>query len=401
MDEKLNSYEKRLKELEFAMGKAVNDFDKIKDNMKLRSTTPHDYAELNNDIERKRKELTDLSTRAETILETIKDETIAKDDFEQVRLAGIENTNRLDKIQKEDKMLNLLFANLPVGLHTIQGFGNFAYNELNVELGPGDIMFISKVFESANRLVHLVRFRSFEVRNAVYRGRTNLGFRSKIWVNEDLIPSKEALALGARRRFRAGKIARNWTFQGEVYIALKNDPTPIKIMNEKDFPVSTALKDGEGMLPREISLRNRGIQSYQGGERNVPQRQTTSQDVRNGDYSVANSRNIRAENQVDQNNRYPNQNQQQPSTSDRNPQTHQGPQIQQQIASQQQLPIVQRDDRQTNMTQQQGPNPHRYPQGLQSPPMHHQAEAQPQTSATYPGNRQMEMPQGAAPYQRW
>ena len=114
------------------------------------------------------------------------------------------------------------------------------------------VMFISKVFESANRLVHLVRFRSMEVCNAVYRGRTNLGFRSRIWVNEDLISSKEALALGARRRFRAGKIARNWTFQGEVYIALKEDPTPIKILSEKDFPGSTALREGEGMLPREI-----------------------------------------------------------------------------------------------------------------------------------------------------
>ena len=206
-------------------------------------------------------------------MDNLKDNSMAKDEFEKVRSLGIEYTSRLDRIQKEDKMLpNLLFANIPTDLHTIQGFANFAYHGLNVELAPGDVMFISKVFESANRLVHLVRFRSLEVRNAVYRGRTNLGFRSKIWVNEDLIPSKEALALGARRRFRAGKIARNWTFQGEVFIALKDDPTPIKILSEKDFPESTALKESEGMLPKEIPLRNRGLQNYQGGVRNDTQR---------------------------------------------------------------------------------------------------------------------------------
>ena len=80
-----------------------------------------------------------------------------------------------------------------------------------------------------------------------------------IWINEDLIPSKEILALGARRRFRAGKIGRNWTYQGEVFICLKEDPTPIHIKAEKDFPLSTALKEGEGMLPREVPLRGRQL----------------------------------------------------------------------------------------------------------------------------------------------
>ena len=77
-------------------------------------------------------------------------------------------------------------------------------------------MFISKVFESANRL-------------------------------------------GARR-FRVGKIARNWTYQGEVYICLKDDPIPLHITCEEDFPLSTALKEGEGMLLREIPLRGHQTQ---------------------------------------------------------------------------------------------------------------------------------------------
>ena len=306
MDERLSSYEERLKELEFAMGKAACNSNEIKERIRSMGTTPEDYAKINKEIELKRENLVDLSTRAENLMKNLKDGMVTKEEFEKIRKVGVENTNRLDRVQKEDKMLNLLFANLPSNLHNIQGFGNFAYNELNVELGPGDVMFISKVFESANRLVHLIRFRSLEVRNAVYRGRTNLGFRSRIWVNEDLIPSKEALALGARRRFRAGKIARNWTFQGEVYIALKNDPTPIKIMAESDFPDSTSLQEGEGMLPREIPLRNRGPQPYQGGNRGDIQRQRPSQDARNGNYMGPANQNRREENTGEQ--QIPNQN---------------------------------------------------------------------------------------------
>ena len=66
-------------------------------------------------------------------------------------------------------------------------------------------------------------------------------------------------------------------------MSLKNDPTPIKITCEEDFPACTALREGEGMLPREIPLRTRGQSTYLRGNRNDNQRDTArpSQDVRN------------------------------------------------------------------------------------------------------------------------
>ena len=166
-------------------------------------------------------------------------------------------------------------------------------------------------------------------------------------MNEDLIPSKEALALGARR-FRAGKIARNWTFQGEVYIALRNDPTPIKITIENDFPESTALGEGEGMLPKEVPLRNRGQQPYQGGARNDIQRQRPSQDVKNNNYTGAYNQNIRAGNTVGQTTQLQtNMNKQQMSPAYRNQSGQQGPQLQQQITPQVQTTAPYPDNRQT------------------------------------------------------
>ena len=84
------------------------------------------------------------------------------------------------------------------------------------------------------------------------------------------------MALGARRRFRVRKIARNWTFQGEVYILLKDNPNPIHVASEADFPESTKLDDGEGMLPKEMPLRrqrptfvpDQNQTQYRGGIRN-------------------------------------------------------------------------------------------------------------------------------------
>ena len=157
--------------------------------------------------------------------------------------------------RKDDKMMNLLLSNLSIHLQNIQGFSNFAFNELNVELSPGDVLFLNKLSETETRLVHLIHFRNIEVRNAIYRSRINLGFRSRIWINEDLIPSKEILALGARRRFRVGKISKNWTYQGDGYITMKDSPNPINISKEEDFPPETALKESEGMLPHQTPTR--------------------------------------------------------------------------------------------------------------------------------------------------
>ena len=64
--------------------------------------------------------------------------------------------------------------------------------------------------ESHKRLVVRLRMggHGLAVEIGMLVKRINLGFRSRIWINEDLIPSKEILALGARRRFRVGKISK-------------------------------------------------------------------------------------------------------------------------------------------------------------------------------------------------
>ena len=142
-----------------------------------------------------------------------------------------------------------------MNLHHAQGFMDFCHHELNVELSMEDTSSFTKMFDSPTRIVHLVTFKGMDARNAVYRARGNLGFRSRVWLNEDLIPHKEQLALSARRRFRTGKIIKNWTYQGDVYILHNENSDPLKITCESDFPEGTELAEGEGLLPRANQLR--------------------------------------------------------------------------------------------------------------------------------------------------
>ena len=264
------------------MEEAKKNIGRFEEGIVKLNSLPPDFAKLNDELVAKKADLEELMNKAATLIEKLSNGECQNDELQKVKTNTEANTTRLDKIQKEEKMMNLLLSNLPPVLQNIQGFVQFAYNELNVEINPGDIMFLNKVFESTNRVVHLVRFRNLEIRNTVFRGRINLGFRSRIWINEDLIPTKESLALGARSRYRVGKIAKNWTFQGEVYITMKDDPTPRKITKEEDFPPETKLEEGEGMLPKELPIRRMGGQSYINRQvrpqyNPVPQRQTQQQ----------------------------------------------------------------------------------------------------------------------------
>ena len=166
------------------------------------------------------------------------------------------NSSQLDKIQQDSRKRNILVTNLPVNLHHTDGFIDFCFNEINVEISKEDITYFTKIYDSPTRIVHLVRFRGIDSRNTVYRARANLGYRSHVWLNEDLVPHKEQLALGARRRFHVGKILKNWTYQGDVFILHKEDSELQKITKEEHFPPETALEDGQGMLPRITPNRN-------------------------------------------------------------------------------------------------------------------------------------------------
>ena len=63
---------------------------------------------------------------------------------------------------------------------------------------------------------------------------------SGYWINEDLVKSKEALAFRARQLFKEGKLKKNWTFLGRIYVILNDTAFPRKVSNIEDLMKLTA-----------------------------------------------------------------------------------------------------------------------------------------------------------------
>ena len=101
---------------------------------------PSDVKGYEEEMSKNQARFDELSTKAEIMIEKMEKSTIPNEEFEKVKSTGMENTSRLDKMQKAEKMMNLLISNLPPNTQTIMGFGYYAYHELNVKIGQGDIL---------------------------------------------------------------------------------------------------------------------------------------------------------------------------------------------------------------------------------------------------------------------
>ena len=80
--------------------------------------------------------------------------------------------------------------------------------------------------------VTIVRFMTLAARQRVYRSKSllrNAHHDHKIWINEDLANEQSWLDYQARKFYRVGRIKKNWTHLGEVYVQLFDDGPPVKV----------------------------------------------------------------------------------------------------------------------------------------------------------------------------
>ena len=162
MDSRLKTTEERADSWEHRLAKIENNLasNNEKDRMNEKvDSIPVDLTTIGKDFEKEKVKINELATKAEKVIEKVEKSSVQSEGFERVKSTGVQNSNRLDKIQKDDKMLNLLLSNLLPNIQNITGFARFN------EMSQGDILYIYKVFESTTRIVHVVRFRSLEIRN--------------------------------------------------------------------------------------------------------------------------------------------------------------------------------------------------------------------------------------------
>ena len=83
--------------------------------------------------------------------------------------------------------------------------------------------------------VTLATFNSLQARQKVYLRRTSLRNTPGVWNNEDLVPEISQLNFQARSLFRQGKINKNWTHLGAIFIKVRENGQVLKIYDKKQL----------------------------------------------------------------------------------------------------------------------------------------------------------------------
>ena len=112
---------------------------------------------------------------------------------------------------------------------------------MGLSMSEEDLADMYLIAETADRVVHIVKFRNQLARNNFFRGKIHLSPRARVWINEDLSKAKESIAYECRLRYKGGKIFRCWTYSGDVFIQIKENSDPIQIDKIGDLPESTEL----------------------------------------------------------------------------------------------------------------------------------------------------------------
>ena len=145
------------------------------------------------------------------------------------------------------KMLNLLVVGLHSTRATVDGVHQLFTSRMGCELTEEDIASVQFLGNNrSNQPMTIVRFNSLSARQRVYKRRIALKGANGIWLNEDLSSLAEKLHFMARQLYRAGTIAGNWTFNGQVYIKLSIDGRAIQILSQDDLDrVTTRTSDDD------------------------------------------------------------------------------------------------------------------------------------------------------------
>ena len=93
----------------------------------------------------------------------------------------------LNRMESDDRCLNLVMACLTPEMQSVEGIMAFALERLHLRMTNMDIVRVYKIADSQRGPLVKVRFGSLEARTVFYKSRTSLGPSSTTWVNEDLI----------------------------------------------------------------------------------------------------------------------------------------------------------------------------------------------------------------------
>ena len=83
----------------------------------------------------------------------------------------------------------------------------------------------------------------------VYKKRAQLRHFSHIWLNEDLVKSRRELDYQARRLYKDHKLAKQWTYMGEVFVKKFTNDAPTRIDNILELLTAAGLPTNKCTVP--------------------------------------------------------------------------------------------------------------------------------------------------------
>ena len=170
-----------------------------------------------------------------------------------------QNTEYVNRMELSDRALNLLGAGLPPDMQTVGGLIAFAFERLQLNMTPADIINVFKIGDTQRGPLVKIRFGSMAARTAFYKARTKLGPTTTIWFSEDLTRANEILAYQARRLAFHQHLARTWTYLGQVFIQRTANGEPEKVYRKEDLPNFEILN--EITTPLATPVRFRAVQN--------------------------------------------------------------------------------------------------------------------------------------------
>ena len=142
----------------------------------------------------------------------------------------------LEDITQERRNMSLIFTGLKT-TDVKKEIVNTSKDIMGVIIEESAITSFFKIpAKNSEQVIYKVQFQNQEERNEIYRKRMKLRDMGSLFINEDLIPSRNEIVYQARQITKGDeKVLQVWTQQGKVFVRPKEGsevPTQIKDLTE-------------------------------------------------------------------------------------------------------------------------------------------------------------------------
>ena len=193
------------------------------------------FMKLKNDIKETldnvQKQITQRDEKIKELEETV----------ELLKINELNNTQKLDNLEQELKLKNLIIHGLPSReeQETPEIVVDSLKKHLNIDIKETDIEESFRLGKPDNTSSHrpvLIKFTNKTVRNLIYKTKSKLkDSKKRIYINEDFTKKNSALFRKTRQLKKEGKIANTWTKNGIVFYIHYDQESPETIRNESDL----------------------------------------------------------------------------------------------------------------------------------------------------------------------